>query len=131
VRLNISSEKYRRIWADVWKRLPLPVRRELDTWIDQVKDDEHYLGKRYGYANYEDIGRAIRLHADDLETLSETAIGGVIVHELGHAFCHMKCADPAPFQDDYDKGANCVSSAWGFDQELNALAQEKRPLEDA
>lgn len=117
-------------WKKVYDRLPTSVQRELADFVKLVRDTDNYPNKRYVYGCYSDGDHSISLYYNDIQSLSDMALKGVIAHELGHAYCHMICGTPSPFEADIDKGANCIASAWGFSSELRDFSTERKPEEN-
>ncbi len=139
MKVNISTPKFLSIWKSVWKHLPQQISEELADWIDLVKDGAHSHPEepRYGHYSYASLEctivleRTISLFIEDLEGLSDPAMAGAMAHELGHAYCHLKSGSPAPCGPEIDTEANLVASAWGFQQELEALDKERKPITDS
>jgi len=132
--VNISTREFYLIWRNVWKSLPQQVRGELATSIGLVEETPSHRDSSFVYGCYSPAGPRtgnIQLYTKDLSHLSGCAIAGVMAHELGHAYCHLKRGDPAPCRPEIDTGANCMASAWGFQQELQALEEERKPAIDS
>jgi hypothetical protein len=124
--IEIGDIRLSYIWARVWCRMPEKVQLELNTALAGINDVLHPCAEiEFGCAHYS-ISGSIRLYAGDLCRLSDSAIEWVIAHELGHAYCHLKCGNPSPCGPDIDTGANLVASAWGFEQERLKFEKEKR-----
>lgn len=133
--IDISSARLRRIWQDVWNRLPQEVQEELDIVVRLVTEAQSQPNKPFAYGKYSPGAGSQRegiicLYLQDLSHLSEHAIAWVMAHELGHAYCHLKYGDPAPCPPEIDTGANCIGSGWGFGQELQAFERERKPCPD-
>ena len=126
----IPDINLRNIWQSVWDRLPQEARAELHDVILLVNAEysTNISGPfLYGAYSPDTIARrgTIFFYYEDLYSLSDVAKAGVMAHELGHAYCHLKFGDPSPYGT-IDSGANCVASLWwGFNQELQAFEQEK------
>lgn len=152
---NISEPDLDHIWRGVWTRLTPLMQDELNKFLGVVSDAVAYEVTRgnpckYVYGVYS--RRDITLFRKDLSELSVPAIRGVMVHELGHAFCHLKSTAPDPcgvsignsccpmsrvtsslanlpnemFFRANEQGANLVATAWGFSQELWSLEHERK-----
>jgi len=127
--VNIQNPKLRSVWDRIWARLPQDVQTDLLTWVQEAKDDIQSCPEvEFGCGKYSETIRIIILYNGDLNRLSDAAIGWVIAHELGHAYCHLKCgtAGPGSPKVDFDYGADCVASSWGFQPERDQFEQERK-----
>ena len=92
--ISISNLNHRIIWNEVWDRLALPVQSELWEFLIDIKEiplidapiDRHIY--KFLYGRYQ--GKNIWVFEEDLKTLSDDAIHGVMADELGHAYCDIK-----------------------------------------
>lgn len=156
--ISITTERLQLIWRRTWNRLPARIREELDSFVSSVREINIYefQGRpcKNVYGCYTQGGSVVSLYGKDLIPLSDNAIAAVMAHELGHAYCHLKCGNSAPCRENIendgctmhsilssfsdvsvtcnlaiDTAANLVAQAWGFQDELSAFECEKKPSE--
>jgi hypothetical protein len=134
--LHCLSERYKRLVTEVLLRLP----EEWDSHADwemregrhEVIDpegicpDKYYAGSRLFEGDDDDVLQIWEtiLVADMLDGLSDQAIRGVIVHELGHIASALP-TDPAIRNDSIcEDRADAIAMWWGFEEELKATKHE-------
>jgi hypothetical protein len=135
--LGTLSERYKRLATKVLLRLPenwdnhanweMREGRQNDIVQGGLCFDKYQAGAQMFENDDDDSSQTweIILVTDALDGLSDEAVCGVIVHELGHVASGIPSDYGVRHEEVSEDRANTIAEWWGFERELTTLRHEE------